>query len=196
MLCGRRPAGSVRVRRVEPYCLTGWCDADFSWLIALSGVFGLHPEHRVERFYLSIGSAGSILSVGSAAPSCGRLSRLPGLRVLDRLSRQPRFGFSAFSRLSIRGWRSTAHIGGAGPVRLSVPQGKASGDPADGGSGADGIPVGSMLVIRRWFLLSQRRALPEARGYLGPRRSSAVQRPGRWGGGITAAGGKGQAVDN
>jgi hypothetical protein len=32
--------------------------------------------------------------------------------------------FSAFSRWSIRGWRSTAHTGGAGPVRLSVPQGK------------------------------------------------------------------------
>jgi hypothetical protein len=38
--------------------------------------------------------------------------------------------------------------------------------------------------------------LMRAPGYRGHRRVSAVQRPGRPGGGITAAGGKGQAVDN
>jgi hypothetical protein len=79
---------------------------------------------------LSVGSAGSILSIGSAGSLASAFS-IGSAASLGSV-------FSAFSRWSIRGWRSTAHIGGAGPVRLSVPQGKASDDPADGGSGADG----------------------------------------------------------
>jgi hypothetical protein len=131
---------------------------------------------------LSIGSAGSILSIGSAGSilsvgSAGSLASVFSIGSAASLGSV----FSALSRWSVRGWRSTAHIGGAGPVRLSVPQGNPQVTPADGGSGADGAGYPGHLVdsfqqfIREVIShLSASLALPEER------RDTAVTAESAW----------------
>lgn len=196
--------GSVRVRRAESSRLTGWCDADFSWVIALSRVFGLHPEHRVERFYSvdRLSRLNLVDRFGRLDP-VGRLSRLPGLRVLDRLGRQPRLGILRPFALVRPGLAVHCPYRWRRACRLSVPQGNLQVTPADGGSGADGAGYPGHLVdsfqqvirevISHLLAFGLAGGAPGCRGH---RRVGVVQCPGRPGGGIAPVGGKGQAVDN